>query len=392
MNDKLVRRAAKKFHDWLASIVAQPMTSNQKRIILEELSNAVGKVHEIEKWAERFLNGVTPREQWVVDSPAFVGIGPYPKKKHVGIASPDVYSRISQKMIPNMTRRASESMELAATMLKNISDEPENPVLSLKEAIQEISIINNSWPNVDYRGGCLAVTIDEVSLSDDNDTVYFGKFIISLDLSEPTGSGLHIGAIDPQTEERNYYHPHVTEDGSICAGEGEDAMQEALIQGRLEDYFRIVEAILRTYNASSPCRCQIGTTPITKVKHIAMRAKDIGRTKNQAIVRDVILPFVTIVEMESANVMNATVIDVQNAIPAVKIAAKQFVMVVQHVVMIAVIHIAVIVFPSANVVIIKYVNVKSVLALVQNVANQYAKTTIARQNVVIAETHFAQSA
>jgi hypothetical protein len=208
MDDKLVRRAAKKFHDWLASIVTQPMANNQKRIVLEELSSAVGKVHEAEKWAERFLGGVTPREQWVVDSPAFVGIGPYPKKKHIGIVSPEVYRHISEKMIPNITRKASQSMERATMMLKNISDEPENPVLSLKEAMQEMAIINESWPNVDYQEGILAVTIDEVSLSDENDTVYFGKFLITLDLSNPT-CGLCVEAINPEKEEEGYYHPHV---------------------------------------------------------------------------------------------------------------------------------------------------------------------------------------
>ncbi len=252
MNDKLVRRAATKFHNWLKSLVEDP-ASMSRDIILQELSGAIGKIHEAEKWASRFLDGMKPREQFVIDSLDFVEIGPYRKTKHFGIVSPKVYNDISTKMIPNIFNSASHSMKKAARMLKNISDEPPNPSLSLTEAMQEMTIVNDSWPKVEYQKGLLAVTIDEVSLSDDNDTVHFGKFLITLDLSDPFSKhGLGVGAISPKSEEGDHYHPHVTPDGSLCAGDGEDMMKEALIQGRLEDYFRIVEAILRTYNVKSP--------------------------------------------------------------------------------------------------------------------------------------------
>ena len=252
MNDKLVRRATTKFYNWLESLVKEPANMSRD-IILRELSDAVGKIHEAENWAIRFLDGIKPREQLVIDSPAFVRIGPYRKTKHFGIVSSKSYDDISTRMIPNMVSKASQSMEKAAKMLKNISDEPKNPALSLREALQEMIVVNDSWPNVDYQEGLLCVTIDEVSLSDDNDTVEFGEFLITLNLSEPlSDSGLFVQAVNPKEEEGGYYHPYVTTDGSICTGDGEAIMTDALIQGRLEDYFRIVEAILRTYNESSP--------------------------------------------------------------------------------------------------------------------------------------------
>jgi hypothetical protein len=47
-------------------------------------------------------------------------------------------------------------------------------------------------------------------------------------------------------------HPHIDSDGHICFGEGGAAANNALANGRIIDFFDIVEAIITTYNDNSP--------------------------------------------------------------------------------------------------------------------------------------------
>jgi hypothetical protein len=121
------------------------------------------------------------------------------------------------------------------------------------------------------------------------------------------------------------------------------------------------------------------------VKHGVMRAKDIVRMKNRTIAKDAILVGVMIAGKGPANVLSVAIIDVQNAILSVKIAAKQFVMIVQHIVVIAVTGIVVIAFSNANLVLRNLV--KSALVHVQNVAIRYVQKVV-KTSVLIVETHF----
>jgi len=134
--------------------------------------------------------------------------------------------------------------------------------------------------------------------------------------------------------------------------------------------------------------CQIGTTLITRVKHTVNRAKDIDLTMNQTIAKHAILVVVMVVNRKLANVLNATIIDVQDAIVVVVIVEKLFVMTVQSVAASVQVCIAVIALASVKAAVTNVV--RRALTHVRNVASR--RVTIVRKNVLIVEIHFVQNA
>lgn len=83
--------------------------------------------------------------------------------------------------------------------------------------------------------------------------VYLGPFEIRLDWqSIKRSSPYEVVALDanPPTSGDEVTHPHVQSE-ALCEGEGSDAIRRALDEGRLNDFFCIVDLILRTYNPDS---------------------------------------------------------------------------------------------------------------------------------------------
>ena len=83
----------------------------------------------------------------------------------------------------------------------------------------------------------------------------FGAFRIVLCLKSLSRSGranYEVVAIEPNRPSSNddVTHPHIQCDG-LCEGDAQPAIKLALQQGRLFDFFQIVEQVLGTYNASS---------------------------------------------------------------------------------------------------------------------------------------------
>src|SRR5205823_2635947 len=54
----------------------------------------------------------------------------------------------------------------------------------------------------------------------------------------------------PAAEHEEVTHPHL-QGGQLCEGEGAASIQAALREGRILDFFTIVQQILNTYNAAS---------------------------------------------------------------------------------------------------------------------------------------------
>ena len=83
--------------------------------------------------------------------------------------------------------------------------------------------------------------------------IYLGRFEIRLNwrcLQE--SSPFEVIAVDPNPASSGdeVFHPHV-QSGSLCEGEGSDAIRRALDEGRIYDFYCIVDQILRTYNSAS---------------------------------------------------------------------------------------------------------------------------------------------
>ena len=244
MEEKLIHRAALKYRKWMIE-KSRAHQEEGAKAILHRVHVIARKSEEIKRWVNRFYRGSTPRFQ----------INSLEKKTrhktNEGIANKNVYKDIALTMVPALESDMRQNLSTMASLLKiNAEKNPITP-LSMKEAIEEIRIISNAWKDVAYRDGVISISIADVVLEDENEEVELGPFKISLNLEHPLG-GPSISPMPSDIESnRGYRHPHVS--GShLCTGDGGILMKEALCQGRLEDYFRIVEAILRTYNEVSP--------------------------------------------------------------------------------------------------------------------------------------------
>jgi hypothetical protein len=204
------------------------------------ITNAAIKLEEIKRWYDRFIAGTSPRVQvneWE------------PSVRHLGIVNPSVYENIATTMIPNIGDSVIEMTRQAMAIIKIMTEKGLVTPLSLKEITEEIRIISNAWKNVKFRDNKLSVLIEDVVLEDENEEVDLGHFWVHIDLTNPYN--ITIESVNEIQSLGGYYHPHIG-DESLCQGKGEEAITNAICQGRLEDCFRVVESILRTYNDDSP--------------------------------------------------------------------------------------------------------------------------------------------
>lgn len=239
MNDKLILRAASRYRKWMVSQEYQ-QNIDVKSHALDALWKTSIKAEQIKEWAERFFSGTTPRFQR----------SRWDKKNHEGIMSPEAYAQIAKTMIPDLGSDIISDIQFAVAAIKKTTKKMVTP-LSPREAVEEIRVITQAWPDTEYRRNILSVKIKDITLKDDDEEVFLGSFWIHVNLSHPLDS-LEIKSIDCiASENGDYFHPHVS-GSELCIGEGNLTSKEALCQGRLEDYFRIVEAVLRTYNSNSP--------------------------------------------------------------------------------------------------------------------------------------------
>ena len=102
----------------------------------------------------------------------------------------------------------------------------------------------------DLRKNTLSVTTDDIQL----EGIELGRFRIQLDIPD-LSRGSHCYSVIALSPNRaasrdDATHPHVV-DHELCEGEGALPLRMALRDGRLGDFFVIVDRILQTYNSSS---------------------------------------------------------------------------------------------------------------------------------------------
>lgn len=239
MNEKLIRRAALKYRTWLISQTLSPIQS-RKLPILNSLDRISGKVSQIEKWTKLFFRGSLERTQY----------NEYDDVEYLGIACPSVYESIAKEMIPDLGTDVLLETKNTLEALKSLVTQEVITKISLKEAVDEIRVIVDSWPDVKFRCDILSVLIKDVVLEEDCENVELGDFWIHVNITRPMDS-LRIESRDKVESSGGFTHPHVS-GIKLCIGAGGLLSKEALCQGRLEDYFRIIESVLRTYNEHSP--------------------------------------------------------------------------------------------------------------------------------------------
>ena len=127
-------------------------------------------------------------------------------------------------------------------------------VPTIKFLIDELSDLQKDFSNLKLVDNKLSISTKNIVL----EGIYFGPFNISLDIRSMSGANNHsyhwwpeIKALDPQYpgdySDSQYTHPHVG--NSICLGDGEDLIYNAAHQGRIFDYFQLINTVLNTYGS-----------------------------------------------------------------------------------------------------------------------------------------------
>ena len=122
-----------------------------------------------------------------------------------------------------------------------------------KEILLDLAAINEEFDELrfDAKTKLLSVVSKSICLED----IHLGRFRIQLSLdslsAEMSGS-YEVIEVDPNpaSPNENVTHPHV-ENSRLCEGDAQPAIRLALQQGRLFDFFQIVQQVLGTYNPSS---------------------------------------------------------------------------------------------------------------------------------------------
>ncbi len=150
------------------------------------------------------------------------------------------------QMLPLVRRQLSEAESEQDASLK--------PKLlsSVKEIYSDLCSLADEFdcPEIKLEDSEVTVTTMAICL----EGVELGQFQIRLNWSQiKSAQPYEIESLDPNPAagSDDVVHPHV-QDQRLCEGDGHLAIQAALEQGRLLDFFVMVRQILETYNDSSP--------------------------------------------------------------------------------------------------------------------------------------------
>jgi hypothetical protein len=146
-------------------------------------------------------------------------------------------------------RRMREQLDLV------IRQNDAQPDLGLGESdiLRDLIALQTEFGSVAVNLKSKFVTV--VTESIEFDGICFGSFKIRLDvetLSDATKARYEVLALDPNpaASDEDVTHPHVHAN-RLCEGDAQPAIRLALCQGRLFDFFQLVNNVLTTYNAAS---------------------------------------------------------------------------------------------------------------------------------------------
>jgi hypothetical protein len=126
---------------------------------------------------------------------------------------------------------------------------------ALKDLILDLEALERDFPIVRYSNSVLSVTTEDIVLEWDGLSFDFKAFEINLDMHAVAAGAqkpYEIHAIDPQmAPDGHHCHPHLT-GSDLCSGDGTQAARCATADGRLYDFFIVINQILNTYNPDSP--------------------------------------------------------------------------------------------------------------------------------------------
>jgi len=139
--------------------------------------------------------------------------------------------------------------------IKQFTEAPQKDVPTLAALVEDLDQLEQEFGDLEYdnKRGTIAVTTDPITLED----IELGPFRIQLDIGKLGelyySSPYYVIALEPNpaATDQGVTHPHVNSE-RLCEGEGSSAIQAALEEGRLCDFFTLARSILNTYSPDSP--------------------------------------------------------------------------------------------------------------------------------------------
>jgi len=151
--------------------------------------------------------------------------------------------------------RLLSDIRYSLSRIQQFAEAPRKSVPTLAALVEDLDQVQEEFGNfeLDNERDAISVSTEPISLED----VDLGPFRIQLEIGKLAelyyASPYRVIALEPNpaSTDQSVTHPHVNGE-RLCEGDGSAAIQAALEEGRLCDFFTIVRSILNTYCPDSP--------------------------------------------------------------------------------------------------------------------------------------------
>jgi hypothetical protein len=151
--------------------------------------------------------------------------------------------------------RSLDDLQYSIQQAKQFIEKTSQKLPKLSFLAEELKGLQQEFGSIDFDQdeNTISVVTEPITLED----VYLGPFKIQLELNKLSDlykdSPYYCIALDPHpaATSDDVTHPHVSNE-KLCEGDGYTAIRTALAEGRLCDFFAMVNSILNTYNSMSP--------------------------------------------------------------------------------------------------------------------------------------------
>ena len=171
--------------------------------------------------------------------------------RKLAIADSRNWLSAKQLLVLDLGRSVGQLEKLLDETKKEISDVTKQTSVTTGEVFLDLMALKQEFDDLcfDSKKKILSCVSKRIQLED----LDLGRFRIELHLETLSRRAYYeVIAIDANRANSNdgVTHPHIQDD-RLCEGDAQPAIKLALQQGRLLDFFQIVDQVLSTYNASS---------------------------------------------------------------------------------------------------------------------------------------------
>jgi len=143
----------------------------------------------------------------------------------------------------------------SVSRINQVAEKTDRKIPKLSCLVEDLDQLQAEFGHIDFDKAASAISVATRPITLDD--VYLGPFKIRLDLNKLSelfkNRPYYCIALEPNpaATSSDITHPHVSND-QLCEGDGSVTITASLQQGRICDFFSIVNNILNTYNPDSP--------------------------------------------------------------------------------------------------------------------------------------------